>query len=155
MTGFIEWLESQNRKDTKARAVLRQSLAFNPGTFTPAYPFVEPYVKGQDDSWQRKMHYLVAGLWASHWREGRTGAPMPIGKASFTYQATCGSTSIERRFLYLLDADADQLAHRLRQMMSLLKDQAIDLEELLKGLVCWNDERKRTQSNWACDFYRN
>jgi CRISPR system Cascade subunit CasB len=155
MTGFIEWLEDLNKKDTKVRAVLRRSLAFDPGTFTLAYPYVEPFVKAEDNSWRRKMLYLVAGLWAAHWREGRTGVPMPIGKASATYQVVSGSTSIERRFITLLDADPDQLPHRLRQMMALLKDQVIDFEELLKGLLYWNDDRKRTQNTWARDFYRS
>ena len=33
MNGFIEWLEGLNEKDTKVRAVLRRSLAFDPGEF--------------------------------------------------------------------------------------------------------------------------
>lgn len=155
MSGFIEWLEDLNKKDNKLRAVLRRSLAFDPGTFTPAYPYVEPFVKAEDNSWRRRMLYLVAGIWAAHWREGRTGVPMPIGKASAAYQVVSGSTSIERRFITLLDADPDQLPHRLRQMMALLKDQSIDFDELLKGLLYWNDERKRTQNAWARDFYRS
>lgn len=155
MTGFIEWLEGLNKNDTKVRAVLRRSLAFDPGAFTPAFPYVEPFVKAEDNSWRRKMLYLVAGLWAAQWREGRAGASMPIGKASATYQAVSGSTSIERRFITLLDADPDQLPHRLRQMLALLKDQSIDFDGLLKGLLHWNDDQKRTQSEWARDYYRN
>ena len=73
MRRFIEWLEGLNQKDTKVRAVLRRSLAFDPGTFVPAYPYVEPFVKDESNSWRREMHYLVAGLWAAHWQEGRPG----------------------------------------------------------------------------------
>ena len=47
MSGFIEWLEGLNEKDTKVRAVLRRSLAFDPGRFTPAYPYVEPFLKAR------------------------------------------------------------------------------------------------------------
>lgn len=156
MSSFIEWLEGLNEKDTKVRAVLRRSLSFDPGAFAPAYPYVEPFVKDEDSSWRREMLYLVAGLWAAHRREGRTGAPMPIGKACAAFQAQkSGSTSTERRFISLLDADASQLPHRLRQMIALLKDQAIDFEALLKGLLYWNDDQKRTQNAWARDFYRN
>jgi CRISPR system Cascade subunit CasB len=54
----------------------------------------------------------------------------------------------------MLDADTDQLPHRLRQMIALLKDQAIDFDALLKGLLYWNDDEKRTQNAWARDFYR-
>lgn len=155
MSGFINWLESLNEQDNKVRAVLRRSLAFEPGKFPPAYPYVEPFVKDDDGGWRREMLYLVAGLWAMHWREGRSGQPVPLGKACSDYQAANGSTSTERRFINLLDADRDQLPHRLRQMIALLKEQTIDFDTLLRGLLYWNDDQKRTQNAWARDFYRN
>lgn len=155
MKGFIEWLEDLNEKDTKVRAFLRRSLSFDPGAFAPAYPYVEPFVKDEDNSWRREMLYLVAGLWAAHWREGRSGPPMKIGKACAAFQTVSGSTSTERRFITLLDADSEQLPHRLRQMIALLKEQTIDFNDLLKGLLYWNDDQKRTQNAWARDFYRN
>ncbi len=155
MSGFIEWLEGLNKKDTKVRATLRRSLAFDPGQFVPAYPYVEPFLKGEDNPWRREMLYLVAGLWAAHWQEGQRGQPMSIGKACAAYQRASDSTNTERRFINLLDADRDQLPHRLRQMASLLKKQAIDFDALLTGLLYWNDDQKRTQNAWARDFYRN
>ncbi len=154
MSGFIEWLESMNEKDTKVRAVLRRSLAFDPGAFVPAYPYVEPFLKDEDNTWRREMFYLVAGLWAAHWREGRNGTPLPIGKACAAYQAASGSSSTERRFINLLDADCDQLSHRLRQIAALLKEQVIDFDALLNGLLYWNNDQKRTQNDWARDFYK-
>jgi len=154
MSGFIEWLEDLNARDTKVRAVLRRSLAFDPGEFPQAYPYVEPFVKDEDNSWRRAMYYLVAGLWSTHWREGRTGAPMSFGKACAAHQVASGSTSTERRFITLLDADRDQLPHRLRQTVALLKEQVIDFDDLLKRLLSWNDEQKRTQNSWAREFYR-
>ena len=155
MSRFIEWLEGMNAKDTKMRAVLRRSLAFDPGGFPSAYPYVEPFVKDGDNTWRREMLYLVAGLWAAHWREGRSEGSMSIGKACAAYQTASRSTSTERRFIALLDADPDQLPHRLRQVIALLNDQAIDFEALLTGLLYWNNHQKRTQNAWARDFYRN
>lgn len=155
MSRFIDSLESRNDTDTKVRATLRRSLSFAPGAFVPAYPYVEPFVKDTAHAWRREAHYLVAGLWAAHWREGAGGQAMPIGKACAVHQAATGSTSTERRFINLLDADTDQLPHRLRQMMALLKDQPIDFDALLKGLLYWNDDEKRTQNAWARDFYRS
>jgi len=155
MSGFIEWLEGLNEKDTRVRAVLRRSLAFDPGQYVPAYPYVEPFMKDEGNSWRREVHYLVAGLWAAHWREDRAGERMPLGKACAAYQMASGSTSTERRFIALLDADRDQLPHRLRQMIALLKDQPISFDALLTGLLYWNDDQKRTQNTWARDFYRN
>jgi CRISPR system Cascade subunit CasB len=154
MSGFIEWLEDLNAKDTKVRAVLRRSLAFDPGTFAPAYPYVEPFVREEDSSWRRRMLYLVAGLWAVHWREGKRGQPMSLGKACAEYREASGSASAERRFINLLDADSDQLSHRLRQMIALLNEQSIDFDALLNGLLFWNDDQKRTQNALARDFYR-
>lgn len=101
------------------------------------------------------MYYLIAGLWAAHWREGRTGIAMTIGKACAAYYAESGSTSTERRFITLLDSDSDEVPHRLRQMFALIKEYPIDFDALLTGLLHWNDDRKRTQNAWARDFYRN
>lgn len=155
MSGFIDSLESRNKNDARVRATLRRSLSFAPGAFVPAYPYIEPFVKDTGQAWRREAHYLVAGLWAAHWREGSMGQAMPIGKACAVHQSSTGSTSTEPRFINLLDADTDQLPYRLRQMIALLKDQPIDFDALLKGLLYWNDDEKRTQNAWARDFYRN
>lgn len=156
MSEFIRRLESLNEKDTKVRAVLRRSLSFDPGQYIPAYPYVEPFVRGENNSWRREMLYLVAGLWAAHWRGGCSGEPTGIGRACHAlYLAKDKSPSVERRFITLLDSDRDQLAHRLRQMVALLKDDPLDFEALLTGLLSWNDDRKRTQTAWARDFYQN
>lgn len=160
MSGFIERLEDLARKDTRVRAVLRRSLAFAPGTFVPAFPYVEPFLKGDDSFWRREMFYLIAGVWATHWREGRTGAPISLSRACVAYQAAKHSASIERRFITLLDADQDQLPHHLRQLVALLKDYNLDFASMLwdektkTGLLNWNDPRKRTQSSWAREYYR-
>lgn len=154
MSEFIDYLEARSEKDTEVRATLRRSLAFSPGTFVPAYPYVEPFVR-EANNWRRQAHYLVAGLWAAQWREGKQGQAVPIGKACAAHMQATGSSSTERRFINLLDADADQLPHRLRQIVALLKDQPIDFEALLKGLLYWNDDAKHTQNNWARDFYRS
>lgn len=154
MSGFIAWLEKLNEADGKAKAVLRRSLAFDPGQYVPAFPFVEPFVKDEEFPWRREMHYLVAGLWAGHWREGRTGPPLRLAKACAAHQLKSGSASTERRFINLLDADREQLPHRLRQMIALLGEQSIDFDAVLRDLLNWNGERKRTQNAWARDFYR-
>jgi len=160
MTGLIEWLEDLSKKDTKVRAVLRRSLAFEPGKCVPAFPYVEPFLKNEENSWRREMFYLVAGVWAAHWREGRAGAPMSLPKACAAYQAESKSASTERRFISLLDADRDQLPHRLRQMVALLKDYNLDFASLLRdektktGLLNWLDPQKRSQIAWAHEYYK-
>lgn len=155
MSGFIEYLEARAAQDSKVRATLRRSLAFPPGTFVPAYPYVEPFVKDRAHPWLREAHYLVAGVWAAHWREGVRAPAVPLGRACALQQSATGSASTERRFINLLDSDTDQLPHRLRQMIALLKDQSVDFDALLRGLLYWNDDEKRTQNTWARDFYRS
>lgn len=156
MSRLIEWLEEENKKNTKVRAILRRSLAFDPGQFIPAFPYVEHFVvRDESNAWRRKVYYLVAGLWAAHWREDRTGEPMSFGKACAVYQTNSGATSTERRFINLLDADSEQLPHRLRQMVALLKDDPINFSALLQGLLGWNQDKKPTQNAWARDFYLN
>lgn len=154
MSGFIDWLEKLNEQNSKAKAVLHRSLAFEPGQYIPAFPFVEPFVTDEKSSWRREMHYLVAGLWASHWREGRTGPTLTLAKACAAHQLKSGSASTENRFINLLDSDHEQLSNRLSQMIALLNEQSINFDELLKDVIYWNDERKRTQNAWARDFYR-
>ncbi|MEF3192825.1 MAG: type I-E CRISPR-associated protein Cse2/CasB [Halothiobacillaceae bacterium] len=154
MSGLIAWLEQLNESDSKVRAVLRRSLAFDPGQYIPAFPYVEPFLKDEQDDWRRDVHYLVAALWAAHWREGRTDAAQPLARACAAYQRERKTASTERRFINLLDADREQLPHRLRQMIALLKEQPIDFERLLSDLLGWHRDDKRIQNAWARDFYR-
>lgn len=155
MSGFIEWLNKIGERDTKVRATLRRSLSFDPGAFPSAYPYVEPFLKGEDVPWRRKVHYLVAGLWAQH--RGDVGAGgRSLGAACAAYAATKkGSDSTERRFIALLDSDRDQLPHRLRQMIALLKGFPLDWDSLLRDLLGWTVPEKPIQNRWARDFYRN
>lgn len=154
MSGLIAWLEELNESDSRVRAVLRRSLAFDPGQHIPAFPYVEPFLKSEQAGWRRNVDYLVAALWAAHWREGRTGAAQPLARACAAHQLKSGSTSTERRFINLLDADREQLPHRLRQIVALLNEQPIDFERLRDDLLKWHYERKPTQNQWARDFYR-
>jgi CRISPR system Cascade subunit CasB len=154
MSTFLEWLDESNKRDTKVRAVLRRSLSFSPGVFPAAFPYVERFLNDDDSLWRRQVYYLVAALWAAHWKEGRASPPLPIGKAAAIHQRSTITASTERRFIALLDSDTEQLPHRLRQMIALLKEHPIDFDALLNGLLYWQDEHKRTQNAWARDFYR-
>ena len=154
MSEYIAWLYDMNERDTKVRAVLRHSLAFDPGTHIPAFPYVEPFLKGEAEGWRRQLHYLIAGLWAAHCREGRSGATTSLAKACALHHIASGSASTERRFIHLLDADSEQLPHRLRQMVGLLNEQPLDFQSLLNDLLYWKSPDKGTQNAWARAFYR-
>jgi len=164
MSGFIAWLEDMNERDTRVRALLRRSLAFDPGAHIPVYPYVEPFLKGVAEGWRRQMHYLVAGLWAAHWREGqpisKIKLAVAIGQHDLARRKSLGEvehrkpSSTEKRFINLIDADEEQLPHRLRQMVALLNDQPIDFQALLSDLLYWNSDDKRAQNAWARGYYR-
>jgi CRISPR system Cascade subunit CasB len=154
MSTFIEMLEEMAQKESKVRAVLKRSLAFDPGTYPPAFPYVESRLGDDDHKWKRTVYYLVAGLWAQHFREGRVAVQNLSQGCCALYIANDKSPSIEKRFISLLDSDEDQLAYRLRQMVAFLKDYPIDFNVLLKDLISWNHPDKFVQIKWAKSFYQ-
>jgi CRISPR system Cascade subunit CasB len=151
---FISWLESLSVRDTKVRAILRRSLSFEPGLYPAAFPYVEPFLKGENSVSRRCGYYLFAGLWALHWREGG-GKKDSLGLACAIYQVSTKSSSTESRFITLLDSDTDQLPHRLRQIVALLKNQTLDYDLLLKAILHWTSQDRWVQIQWARDFYRH
>ena len=145
---FIEHLQDLKAKKAwvPARAALRRSLAFDPGSYPPAIPYVESFVR--EDGWRRQALYLVAALYAlkdGDHQEGRTLATALREKAS-------KSASIEKRFLALLDADRDQIVFRLRHAVALVQG-GLDFSRLLEDLWWWFDSERRTQARWAREFY--
>lgn len=61
---FIRHLGRLAEGDPGKTAILRRSLAYEPGADVRAYPMVEAHV-ASDWPWRRTAYYLVAGLWAS------------------------------------------------------------------------------------------
>ncbi len=147
---FFQRLAKRCRSDRTVVARLRRSLSFPPGEWPLAFPYVEPFLSERASESRRRAFYLAAGLWAS--AKERDGS-MPFGRAVGEYMKKMQSDSIEKRFMALLDADAEQLPHRLRQMCALLKDFPFDFALLLDGLLFWDFPGKRTQLRWARDFY--
>ena len=155
MERYMQFVAFLRRLDRKALAELRRSLAFDPGTYPRVFPYVEPFISRESE---RRGFYLLAGLFALH-PDGGAGAgeKTSLGDAvAHLYAQRDRNTSIEQRFITLLDADRDQLPHRLRQMISLLKAEQIpvDWEQLLSDLLYWASERHTVQQRWARDFYR-
>jgi CRISPR system Cascade subunit CasB len=156
MSNFFTWLERLAISNSKVRAVLRRSLAFDPGTCIEAFPSVEPFLSKDTDEWQRQMYYLTAGLWALGSGSGERSFVDVLAQREHSEKARSDSgnlTSTERRFIALLDADRDQLPHRLRQLISLISDSPIDWSELLNDLNYWNYRGRKVQQRWARRFY--
>ena len=81
MTTFIPWLEALAARHPKARADLRRSLAFAPGTYIAAFPYIEPFLLGNPSAWHRQAIYLTAGLWALHHRPSPNTPRLSLAKA--------------------------------------------------------------------------
>lgn len=145
---FIAWLEELKggRTWAQARSALRRSLAFDPGTYPPAMPYVEPFVR--EEGWRREAYYLVAALFAlkdGNHQRGRTLACALREKAQ-------SFPGVERRFLSLLDADRDQIAFRLRHAVALAEG-GLDFAALLDDLLNWFSSERWVQARWAREFY--
>ncbi|GAB3393399.1 type I-E CRISPR-associated protein Cse2/CasB [Azotobacter armeniacus] len=157
---FVAYLTRLRESNAGALAELRRSQGFAPGAYPPAYPHVERFAPtdchAQDP--QRLALYVVAGLFALH--------PQPASRslaASFgELMRRRGSGSIEKRFIALLGADAENLPDYLRQVVSLLAadDLGVDYAALLKDLGFWlnprldPERRDQIRQRWARDFYR-
>lgn len=152
MSRFIEYLERVSSEDMRVKAVLRRSLSCAPGESVEAFPYVEPFIKDNKGEWFRSAHYLIAGLWASH----GNGGSESLGSAfAAHFVAQKKSPSVERRFVTLLGSDKDGLHYHLRQAVALLKDRSLDFDDVLRGILYWDSQGRRTQTAWARDFYRN
>ena len=157
---FIAHLQGLKDSNPGALAHLRRSLGFEPGSYGQAMPYVERFVavdKHEQDA-SRLALYLVAGLFALHPQQGNRSLAAAFGALMRERE----SANIERRFIALLDADAQNLPNYLRQAVSLLKadERALDYAALIGDLNCWLNPhadqqwRDRIRQRWARDFYR-
>jgi CRISPR system Cascade subunit CasB len=163
MKDFIFYLKQTSGQNSTIKPILRRSLAFDPGTYVPAFAFVERFVGPTSSSWYRSSLYLLAGLWAQKddtADDDPVAVPIALGALDRQKRDRFGEgnfetlSSTERRFINLLDSDEDQIAYRLRQMISLLEDKPLDWESLGKDIVYWNHPSRRVQKAWARQYYQ-
>ncbi len=158
---FIDHLELLGKQNRGALAVLRRSSGFPPGAYPPAFPYVERYV-ARDSSpkdGRRLALYVVAALYARHPKVDGQSFATAWGELARRPNRGDG---IEKRFIALLGADAENLSDYLRQAVSLLAAEAIGLDyaALLRDLSLWLDSRldpeirDSIRQRWARDFYR-
>lgn len=162
---FIEYLLqlAGPQGNRGAMATLRRSLAFAPGCYPPAYPYVEPFV-GHERSVRdarRLALYGVAGLFARHPAHRRQSFASAFGEL-LRQRVSVGKgngDSVEKRFIALLGADPENVLDYLRQAVSLLAatELGLDYARLLDDLSHWmrpDGDRDRLRQQWARDFYR-
>ena len=154
---LISALSSAAERDSSVIATLRRSLAFDPGAFAPAFPYLEPIV-GNQPEFRRKPAYLVAGLWAlCQRRVTDTSNSVSLASALRRVSSQRSSKSIEKRFVALLDSDEDELPSRLRQSISIIAADSIPINwaGLLDDLLRWSHPDRFIQKRWARDYWRS
>lgn len=157
---FIEHLQSLNQRDRGALAALRHSLAFEPGAYPGAFPYVERFAGSAVDERdaRRLALYAVAGLFAIHPVQCAQSFAASFGQL----MSRRGSEGVEKRFIALLGADPENIVVYLRQAISLLAADNIgcDYVRLLDDLSRWMNANAdpasldRLRQLWARDFYR-
>lgn len=162
---FIEYLLRLAGKqgDRGAMATLRHSLAFAPGCYPPAYPYVEPFVGNERSvrDARRLALYGVAGLFARHPEHRPQSFASAFGELLRRHVSAGkgNGESVEKRFIALLGADPENVLDYLRQAISLLAatELGLDYARLLDDLSHWmrpEGDRDRLRQIWARDFYR-
>ncbi|GIW29394.1 MAG: hypothetical protein KatS3mg070_2757 [Meiothermus sp.] len=172
--GFIREL---SRKERSARAGLRMTLRESADVYLSKQAKYPPqatrhlirYIEEGKD-WQNFCRYWVAGLYAQRYTGPESddfaalAADDDWPETSFAKAAgevtkdkrrdsedSDKISSLEKRFLYLLDCEREELGYVLRQWSRLLKEKKIDWASLLKDLEHWNEA---TKDRWSRQYYR-
>jgi CRISPR system Cascade subunit CasB len=120
---------------------------------------VLPWVPSGLPQYQEDWYYMVASLFATHrvdW-QGEAGNGRSSLGASFAQLARrTDSQGVERRFMALLECDAEDLPEHLRHAVSLLKahEVAVDWAELLRDVLRWDSDERCIQRKWARTYWR-
>lgn len=170
-TSYDRLVRHLSRLDRGQLAGLRRSLGDDlPGQSVPWLEgvFLRAGLGRLNDRHWRALA-LVAGLYALTERPDGEDAADPAAppgrRDSFghtfggLYLAQDQRPSTEKRFLALLDADADALPYALRQAVTLLAagDRRPDWVQLMADVGVWDHDPagEKIRRRWARDFYRS
>jgi CRISPR type I-E-associated protein CasB/Cse2 len=105
---------------------------------------------------RNEWHTLVAALFGYAHDDVDNAEGISLGAASRTLYDRRENESLERRFMGMLNSDAEYLPGYLRQTVSLLKAEKIGLDwKMLLADVCrWNALGQPVQKKWTRDYYR-
>ncbi len=150
--GYLLNLAREGQEDRGALADLRSGLGKEPGQMARVHKHVVPYLPEQryNDRW----YYVTATLFGSFpkHRNGRS-----LGTAFQTQRDK--SSSMEARFVALLNAHPDDLDDHLRHIVRLLESakppQPLDWFRLFDDLLQWDHPEGYVQLKWARDFYKH
>jgi len=155
---FVGNLEALTQRDAaradlaRLRRCAGRSLAECPEVFGLFYRLLPYPVRGDDREEER--YFLVATLFALDPRSSGArdfGASM----AAVAGSRGAGREGVDRRMAVLLDAPADDLAFRLRQVVALAAsaDTGINWCSLLRDILWWDHPARRVQRRWARSYF--
>lgn len=158
---FIAGLRDLGERE---RALLRHSINREPGADSRTWPIIEPLLPAAATEVERDAAYLVAALMVQFPRL-RPGGPRrsfggSLGRYAAEERARRGQrhipADIERRFMALLDADAEGMRRHLRHLAALLRQHqiAVAWSRLLADLAAWDDPARSVQRAWMRHFLR-
>ena len=159
---FVGKLEALTQRDAaradlaKLRRCAGRSLAECPEVFQLFYHLLPYLVRGDDREEER--YFLVATLFALDPRSSGArdfGASMRAVAISRSVDRQGLDDGVSRRMAVLLDAPADDLAFRLRQVVALAAsaDIGVNWRSLLNDVVWWDHPARRVQRRWARSYF--
>jgi CRISPR type I-E-associated protein CasB/Cse2 len=110
-----------------------------------------------DDADRNEWRTVIAGLFGFAHADVEDKRGKSLGTALRDLFEARQNESLERRFMMLLNSDAEHLPGHLRQAISLLKAQglALDWSMLLADASAWSARDKWAQKKWVRDYYRS
>ena len=151
ITHLIKLKEHDNRA---ALATLRRGLVDFGNDFS-IYSVVGHLLPSRGTDSDIEKYLLTACLFATHPSDTSSGRSIGSAARILRSKLKVGQESLDNRFSALLNSDEEDLPVRLRHIVNLLKSREIslDYDTLLSDLLRWGSDRRRTQKNWAKDYW--
>jgi CRISPR system Cascade subunit CasB len=149
---FIKSLEDlRDRGDRAAMASLRRGLSLeSPDLNFSAAKYVVANLPEGVSPQEVKDAYVIASLFALHPQAGGSG-----NLGGTIRRISEPSESIEKRFLAMVDSEAEDLPEHSRQIVGILKSKDIPVDWLRfsRDLSYWDHPDKFVQREWVSAFY--
>ena len=150
----IDYLKKRHKyKDRATLARLREGLREKDGRAMEMYPFIGRFLSEKSKPSYENAVFMVAALFAYYPTAKDTTDN--LGASLRKYQQETKSDSVEKRFVALLNAEAEDLPTYLRQIIGLLKskDIGVNWEQIFDGIQSWNSDKRFVQRKWAFGFW--
>jgi CRISPR system Cascade subunit CasB len=155
---FVSRLEDLSHADharvdlARLKRSAGSSLADSPDVFPLFYRLLPPMMRGNERDEDRL--FLVATLFAINPRSMRA-ADFGATMARLAATRANGREGIDRRIAVLLDAEAQDLPFRLRQLVTLAAaaELGVNWRGLTEDLLWWDQPARRVQRRWARSYF--